>query len=176
VVEHRAGPLDPVFVALSVIGYAGLAWVALAPLLAIAARKPILATTALTALSVWTADLIATGLKAAVDRPRPFEVVPEADRLMGATVGTSFPSGHAATSAAGAVALALLVRRFIPALALLAAAIAFSRIYVGVHYPLDVVAGAALGAAVALAVWTLVRALRMPAEARRRSARVRPPG
>jgi undecaprenyl-diphosphatase len=125
---------------------------------------------------VWTADLIATGLKAAVDRPRPFEVLPEADPLMGGTVGNAFPSGHAATSAAGAVALALLVRRFVPALALLAAAISFSRIYVGVHYPLDVVAGAALGAVVALALSVLVRALRTPAEARRRSARVPPPG
>ena len=135
-----------------------------------------MATTALTAACVWTADLAATGLKAVTDRPRPFEVLPEADPLLGGIVSSSFPSGHAATSAAGAVALALLVRRALPALALLAAAIAFSRVYVGVHYPLDVVAGAALGAAVTLALAALVRALRTPGGGRRRSARVPPPG
>ena len=71
VVEHRAGPLDPVFVGLTWIGYAGLVWIALAPLLALWAGRPLLLTTALTALCVWTTDLCATALKAVVDRPRP---------------------------------------------------------------------------------------------------------
>ena len=64
------------------------------------------------------------------------------------TLGASFPSGHAAMSFAGATFLALAAPRLAPALFVLAAAVAYSRVYVGVHYPLDVVAGAALGAAV----------------------------
>jgi undecaprenyl-diphosphatase len=93
-----------------------------------------------------------------VGRPRPYASIAEVDRLMGA-VGSSFPSGHAATSAAGLAVLAIAVPRLAPALAVLAAAIAFSRIYVGVHYPSDVLVGAAIGAIVGVAAaWlTLLR-------------------
>jgi undecaprenyl-diphosphatase len=125
---------------------------------------------------VWSADLLATVLKAATDRPRPFERLPEADPLLGGTVGASFPSGHAATSFAGAVALALLVRRAVPAIFLLAALVAFSRIYIGVHYPLDVLGGAALGAVVAPAVLLAIRLPRWPSAGRRRSREPRPSG
>lgn len=151
VVAHRFGPLDPVFVALTVAGYAGAVWVALAAGLAAWRGRPMLMAAALTAACVWSADLLSLGIKTLVERPRPFHALPQTDLLIGGTVGTSFPSGHAATSAAGAVIVALLVRRAAPALALLALAIGYSRVYVGAHYPLDVLGGAALGATVALA-------------------------
>jgi membrane-associated phospholipid phosphatase len=120
----------------------------------------------LTASSVWTADLLALAIKAGVERPRPSMTVPQADPLIGAG-GWSFPSGHATTAFAGAVALTYLWRRGAPLFLLLAAAIAFSRVYVGVHYPGDVLAGAALGSLIGLA-W--VAAFRLP----RRSAAGRP--
>ncbi|MDQ3858516.1 MAG: phosphatase PAP2 family protein [Actinomycetota bacterium] len=164
------------FVALSLVGYAGLVWIVLAPLLARWAGRPVTATTATTAAAVWTADLLATALKVAVDRPRPFERLGEAEPLLGGTVGASFPSGHAATSFAGAVALALLARRAVPALFLLAALVAFSRVYVGVHYPLDILGGAALGAAVAPVVVLAVRLPRSLSADRRRSGEPRPSG
>jgi undecaprenyl-diphosphatase len=67
------------------------------------------------------------------------------------------PSGHAATAAAAAGVVALLhPRRRLP-LAPLVAAIALSRVYLGVHYPSDVLAGAALGLAIAWAVVALAR-------------------
>jgi undecaprenyl-diphosphatase len=154
---------------LSVVGYAGLVWIALAPLVAGLARRNAIFATAVTAACVWSADLIALGLKAATGRPRPFETIPEADPLIGATVGQSMPSGHAATSFAGAVALTYFLPRSAPYLFLLAVAIACSRIYVGVHYPSDVVAGAALGAAVGLAGVGLLRLLRRTSGGRRRS-------
>jgi undecaprenyl-diphosphatase len=169
VVEHRAGWLDPVFVALSVVGFAGLVWVALAPLVAYLAKRNVLFATAFTAACVWSADLIALGLKAATDRARPFETIPQADPLLRATVGQSMPSGHAATSFTGAVLLSYLLPRSAPYVFLFAAAIAFSRIYVGVHYPSDVVAGAALGAAVGLVGLAVLRLLRRTSRGRRRS-------
>jgi undecaprenyl-diphosphatase len=176
VVEHRARWLDPFFVALSVVGFAGLVWVVLAPALAIWNRRAVLATTVLVAAGVWASDLIATGLKSLFDRPRPYERLAEADPILGGTVGASFPSGHAATSFAGAILLTVLVRRAVPLLFVLAVLISFSRVYVGVHYPLDLVGGALLGSAVALALVGAVRALRRPSGARRQSAAAPPPG
>jgi undecaprenyl-diphosphatase len=64
----------------------------------------------------------------------------------------SFPSGHAATSFAGATILAFAFPRLAPLLYVLAAAVGFSRLYLGVHYPLDIVGGAVLGVLVALAL------------------------
>ena len=76
----------------------------------------------------------------------------------------SFPSGHTATAFAGATVLSYLVPRAAPAFVLLAAAIAYSRLYVGVHFPLDVVGGAVIGIATALLLLVA---------ARRRSVRLR---
>jgi undecaprenyl-diphosphatase len=176
VVEHRVGSLDPVFVGLSVIGYAGLVWIALAPLLALLARRNLARSVALVAACVWSAELIALGIKAATGRPRPFETIPQADKLIGATVGQSMPSSHAATSFAGAVVLTYLLPRAAPFVFLLAVAISFSRIYVGVHYPSDVLAGAALGAAVAFVALLLVRARRPTSAGRLRSEGAPPAG
>lgn len=162
--------------AASIVGYAGLVWIALAPALAAWSGRPLLKTTVLTAGCVWTADLLATALKPIVGRPRPFHTVPEADPLLGGTVGNSLPSGHAATSLAGAVLLAVLVRRALPLLFALAALVSFSRVYVGVHYPLDVAAGAAIGIAVALTFVLLVTSPPTLSRARRRSAEAPPPG
>jgi undecaprenyl-diphosphatase len=127
----------------------------------------------LTAACVWSSDLIALGIKAATGRPRPFEEFP-VDTLIGATVGQSLPSGHAATSFAGAVILTYLLPRGAPVFFVLAVAISFSRIYVGVHYPSDVVAGAALGAVVSLTALAAIR-LRQPTSAGRRQSAGAPP-
>lgn len=73
---------------------------------------------------------------------------------------TSFPSGHTTTSFAIAVFIAWAVRRtdhqwLGPAALLWASLIGFSRIYVGVHYPLDIVGGAALGVAGGSLAWMI---------------------
>jgi undecaprenyl-diphosphatase len=158
------------------LGYWGVVWIGLAAGVAFFLKRPPLPAVFLTAACVWSADLIALGLKSATDRPRPYETLPAADPLIKATLGQSLPSGHAATSFAGAVLLTYLWRRGAPFFFLLATAIAFSRIYVGVHYPTDVLAGAALGAAVGLAWIAAVRFLPRSGAARPRSGAAPPAG
>jgi undecaprenyl-diphosphatase len=121
----------------------------------------------MTVVAVAVADWVALGLKALVGRPRPPLRYAEPKTLVPLPHDGSFPSGHAATSFAAATILSFAAPRLAPAFFLLAAAIAFSRVYVGVHYPLDVVGGAALGVLVAISLRLLVRA-------RRRSLRVTP--
>jgi undecaprenyl-diphosphatase len=123
----------------------------------------------LVAVTVWGADLAALGIKEAIGRARPFLVHPEPAPLLVNVIGDSFPSGHAATSFAGATVLARYLPGRWPVLFLLATAIAFSRVYVGVHYPSDVLGGAVLGVLVATALPLLARV-------RRRSPRVPPAG
>ena len=162
------------FVGLSKVGYFGTVWIVLAVAISLATRRNVGFPVLLTASSVWTADLLALAIKAGVERRRPSLSVPQADPLLGAG-GWSFPSGHAATAFAGAVSLTYLWRRGAPLFFLLAAAIAFSRVYVGVHYPGDVLAGAALGTAVGLAWVAALRLPRRSAEAPRQSG-AGPPG
>lgn len=176
VVEHRTPPLDWLFVAVSAAGTGGFLWIGLAALLAHLARRPLFATVAITAATVWSADLLAGVLKRIVDRDRPYVLLPEAEPLLRWDVSASFPSGHAATSAAGAVIVAYLMGRRAWSLAFLAAAVSYSRVYIGVHYPLDVLVGAALGTAVALVAIVLVRRLRPTSAGRPRSARATPGG
>ena len=159
-VEHRAGWLDPIARFLGTIGTEGAVWLGLALVIAIALRRPRLFVL-VTAADV-AADLLSRGLKEAVGRERP-----HLRPLIDLPASSSFPSGHAATSFACAAVLAWLVPRLAVPAFVLAAAIGYSRIYVGVHYPLDVLGGAALGLAVATALRWLVRARRGSPRARR---------
>jgi diacylglycerol kinase family enzyme/membrane-associated phospholipid phosphatase len=86
-------------------------------------------------------------VKRLVRRPRPaLRHVPVARRLDAQPLTTSFPSGHAASAAAFAVGVASEYSRAGVPLGALAATVGYSRTYVGVHYPLDVAVGGALGA------------------------------
>ena len=111
----------------------------------------------MTLFAVAVADWSATGLKALIDRPRPTLRYAEPKALVPVPHDASFPSGHAATSFAGATILSFSFPRLAPVFYLLATAVAFSRVYVGVHYPLDVIGGAALGTLVGLLTIYLVR-------------------
>jgi membrane-associated phospholipid phosphatase len=105
--------------------------------------------------AVLTAAVVAEVVKRFVRRPRP-DVVPLLVRIQ--RTG-SFPSGHAATSAAAAAALCLVAPDLAVLWIAMAGAMAISRIYVGVHWPSDVVAGAGLGLVVAAASFAVVAAV-----------------
>jgi undecaprenyl-diphosphatase len=110
-------------------------------------------------VTVLLADISSEGLKDLYGRPRP-ELVPHGSYVYSA----SFPSGHSTLSAATFMTLAVLIASLEPnrgtkrmvfiLAALLVLGIGFSRVYLGVHWPSDVLAGWCLGAAWALAAWT----------------------
>ncbi|MBM4476264.1 phosphatase PAP2 family protein [Rhodococcus hoagii] len=100
-------------------------------------------------------------LKPVFPRRRPPAGTPEftVRRGLPAPRSSSFPSGHSASAAAFATAVALEYPAAGVALAPLAAAVAYSRVHTGVHWPSDIAVGAGVGAAVALATrrWWAVR-------------------
>ena len=85
--------------------------------------------------------LTSSSIKAAIGRPRPS--LPDLPKLMDTPTGLSFPSSHSSSSFAAAQAYG----RLVPTAPLYAVAVpmALSRLLLGVHYPSDILAGAALG-------------------------------
>ena len=167
VAELRWNPITGLFVFVS-------AWWIKGPLFVAAAlgRDLYRRTLPLTALVVLaacaTGDAVSGGIKQAVGRPRPPLDDPQRlDALVSVPASPSFPSGHATTSFAAAAAVAVLIPRWrVPALAL-AALVGFRRMYLGVHYTLDVLTGALLGTLIGVTV-----ALSSRAVARARATRL----
>jgi undecaprenyl-diphosphatase len=106
------------------------------------------------ALAVVLGLAIAHGITLIWDRPRPYEAHPNLAHLfVSPSHDPSFPSDHATAAFAIAVSLFLRSRR-VGFLALgMAIILAIARVAVGVHYPGDVIGGALLGTAAALALW-----------------------
>ena len=122
--------------------------------------------------------LLAVGLNQpivhAVDEPRPYTALPHVLVLVHRSIDASFPSDHA--TMAGAVAAGLLLVSWRLGLAAVVAALlmAFTRVYVGAHYPVDVVAGLAVGAVVATATVLLADGPVSRLVERGRATRLRP--
>lgn len=124
---------------------------------------------ALLAVAVLGAILLSTLLKSGFDRPRP-DLVPHGARVLTA----SFPSGHAMISAAVYMTLGAMLatvqdgRRLKTYFVTLAVAVTLlvglSRVYLGVHWPSDVLAGWAAGASWAILVWLAARRIGRPRE------------
>jgi undecaprenyl-diphosphatase len=157
---HRVAALNDPMVWLGTIEKLGAVWIALA-LVAGAVRRlgvwRTLGLALLTAITTFAADALAFGVKDLTSRTRPFVAHHQIHPLY-VVHSSSFPAGHAATAFAGAVLLTAIAPRLWPVFFVLAAVIGLSRVYDGVHYPTDVIAGALLGAAVGAIAALLLRA------------------
>ncbi len=97
-------------------------------------------------------------LKGMVARMRPCHVLPDVHLLVGCGGGLSFPSSHAVNTTTAALILAFFFPRWRWWFAGFAVIVGLSRIVVGVHYPADVVGGAAIGLIIgSLVLWSFVR-------------------
>jgi undecaprenyl-diphosphatase len=150
IVEQRLSWLDWFFIALSWIGRLGAVWIAIAFALALVWRRPSILF--MTIAADFAAELLSELGKALVPRHRPFET-----QLGPPSTTHSFPSGHSATSFACATVLSHYAPRLRVPFFALATLIAFSRIYNGMHYPTDVLAGAVLGVLTALLLLAIAR-------------------
>lgn len=151
---HHHPLADLLMVGLSVIGRGGAVWIAIGLVLVALDRRRLRGVAAAIGALVLALVMVDLVIKPLVGRARPFETAAVTRVIDRRPLTASFPSGHAATAVAGAMTLSRLWPAGRPVLWALAMLIALSRIYVGVHYPLDVIGGAALGAACA---WTLLR-------------------
>lgn len=144
--ENLRGPLDGLWVFITHLGDDGLLWIAMGiTLLFFKKTRPIGFTVLLSLLFDFL--MINVTLKGVFSRPRPF-VVNEAivTLISKPSPFRSFPSGHSGGSFAAMFALYKWVPKKIgiPAL-VLAALVALSRLYVGVHYPTDIIGGCMIG-------------------------------
>ena len=146
--------LDTLMCAITRLGDAGIFWILLCMVLLILPKTRRSGVILMAALLV---DLVICNgiLKPLVHRIRPFDVKTGIELLVKRPIDFSFPSGHTAASFASVMALYLAgeKRLWIPAL-VLAVLIAFSRLYLYVHYPTDVLGGVVIGVmAGALGYW-----------------------
>jgi undecaprenyl-diphosphatase len=84
-------------------------------------------------------------LKEWVGRIRPCQILPDVRLLTDCNTSYSFPSSHAVNIFAAAYFLSQPFRRLSPVFYGIAAVVGYSRVYIGIHYPLDVMGGAAIG-------------------------------
>lgn len=108
-----------------------------------------------TGVSLLVAGAISSTLKVTIQRERPFVTYPDIIYQKTEVGSYSFPSGHTNFAFATATSLTLAFPKWyviVPAYSY-AAAVGYSRMYLGVHYPSDVLAGALIGAGSSLLTW-----------------------
>lgn len=155
----RVGILNPLVELYTTLGNAGMLWIVLSLLLLCrkSTRKAGIASLCALAIGALCTNVV---LKHLVSRPRPYvtmagELIP----LLTSSDPYSFPSGHTCAAFAAGVAWAGVSRsRWVKVIAILQAVfMGLSRLYVGVHYPSDVLAGALIGALSGLVALRLQR-------------------
>jgi len=143
---HHDPFFDPVMAFVSLVGEWGACWIALLLSLLIWGKpehKSVAVWLGLTMLI--TSLCVVVPLRLLFPRDRPYEVLPEIRQMGLALSGSSFPSGHVQSAWLAAVALGGRWRGYAVPLTVFALLVSYSRLYSGMHYPLDIVAGCAIG-------------------------------
>lgn len=156
----RNGILDPIFMVYTKLGDAGLLWIALSLLMLCFPKTRKAGFVSLVAMLL---GLLCTNvvLKHLVGRTRPWLVVEGLTALVAEHDPNSFPSGHTCAAFAAASAWCrTLPRRWMKIVAVVMAALmGFSRLYVGVHFPTDVLAGMVVGLFCGQLAWLIWKRL-----------------
>jgi undecaprenyl-diphosphatase len=141
----RSPLLDPIMLFITTLGNGGMLWIAIT-LILIAIKKTRMIGISCAIALLLQVTLINGLIKNIVGRIRPYEVIDGLNCLVGIQKDPSFPSGHTSSSfAVSYIIFRKMPKKFgIPAL-IMAVLIAWSRLYVGVHYPTDVLAGIIFG-------------------------------
>lgn len=150
----HVGWLDGVMLTVSRLGNAGMVWLVLAGLQLCKKQTRRAGAAMLLALGMGflAGNLV---LKNLVARPRPCWLMPQVPLLLASPADYSFPSGHTLSSAVSAMILWRAKSRLRLPAALLAALVALSRLYLFVHFPTDVLAGALLALPISALAWRL---------------------
>lgn len=147
--------LTPIFMIITTLGNGGFIWIAGSIMMLISKKIRNIGVMSLVALafSVLIDNII---LKNLIARIRPYDVIAGLTSLIGNQNDFSFPSGHTGSSFAVAVVMfcGLSKKIGVPAL-VFAFLMGFSRLYVGVHYPSDVICGALIGTGIAVLTYCL---------------------
>ena len=142
--------LTPIFKFITTLGNAGVIWIVFSVGLLIPKKTRRVGVLALVSL-FFSALIDNVILKNVVARTRPYDVIEGLTSLVGAQKDYSFPSGHTGSAfAAAVVMLRELPKKFGIPILVFACLMGLSRLYVGVHYPSDVLGGALIGTGIAL--------------------------
>lgn len=153
----QTNPGDIILKGITMLGDGGIVWIVLALVLLFfrKTRKAGIVMAVALIINALTCNLV---LKPLVARPRPFDANPAVSLLVKKPHDYSFPSGHTSASFACTSSIFMygVKKYWIPPL-VLSCLIAFSRMYLYVHYPTDILGGIAVGILSALASWCIFK-------------------
>lgn len=152
----RCELLDFLFPVITAFGNSGIGWILLTLVLLLLPkyRKAGLASAIALLLMLVTNNII---LKPAIARIRPYDIVQGIELLISTPSDFSFPSGHTAASFASATAIFLFHKKIGIAALIPAVLIAFSRLYLYVHFPTDILGGILVGISCGIAGWLIIK-------------------